>query len=225
MQDRFGLYVVADGMGGYEGGEIASSTAVETLVCFFERTTPQGDIGLGEPDDGFALARRRVDLALRMANREIGRKSVGALGRMGSTIASIVIQHEHALIAHVGDSRVYRLRGGKLEAMTRDHSLRAELEMRAMSLPDGAAAAYRHVVTRALGVPGDSHPDLRVEAVLPGDLFLLTTDGVTEVLSDEAIESWARKKDPAVLPAELVRAAFDAGSHDNITAVVVSAQA
>lgn len=219
--DRFGLYLVADGMGGYEGGEIASRTVVDTVSKFFARTTPSGAIGLGERADDYALARSRMDLALRIAHREICRKKVGPLARMGTTAAAVVLQEGRALIAHVGDSRVYRLRGGRLERMTRDHSLFAEMEATgSVSLPPRQQCSFQHVITRALGAPGDSRPDLRVEAALPGDLFVLATDGLTDVVSDEAIGSWARKEDDAVLAARLVDAAWQNGAQDNITVVV-----
>jgi serine/threonine protein phosphatase PrpC len=219
--DRFGLYLVADGMGGYEGGEVASRTVVETVSKFFARMTPSGEIGLGDGEDGYALARSRMDLALRIAHREICRKKVGELSRMGSTVAAVVLQRGRALIAHVGDSRVYRLRGGRLEHMTRDHSLYAEMEAAGrVSLPPRQQCSFQHVITRALGAPGDSRPDIRVESALPGDLFVLASDGLTDVVSDEAIASWARKEDDSVLAARLVDAAWQNGAQDNITVVV-----
>lgn len=219
--DRYGLYVVADGMGGYEGGEVASRTVVETLSKYFARMTPAGELGLADSSGSFALARGRMDLALRITHREICRQKVGELGRMGSTVAALVLQQGRALIAHVGDSRVYRLRGGRLEQMTRDHSLYAELQAAGrMALPPRSECSFQHVITRALGAPGDSSPDLRVETALAGDLFVLASDGLTDVVSDEAIASWARKEDPSVLSARLVDAAWQNGAQDNITVVV-----
>ncbi|MDQ3035245.1 MAG: protein phosphatase 2C domain-containing protein [Myxococcota bacterium] len=223
--DRFGLYIVADGMGGYEGGEIASRTVVDTITKYFARMTPSGELGLGDSNDDYALARGRMDLALRIAHREICRKKVGELQRMGSTVAALVVQRGRALIAHVGDSRIYRLRGGRLERMTRDHSLYAEMEATGrVSLPPRQQCSYQHVITRALGAAGDSRPDLRVEEALPGDLFVLATDGLTDVISDEAIASWARKEDPCVLAARLVDAAWQNDAQDNITVVAVAVE-
>ena len=220
--DRFGLYVVCDGMGGYEGGEIASRTAVDTLTRFFERMTPDGALGLHDPTDGHELACGRMDLALRIAHREICRKRVGHLANMGSTLAAVVVQDGHALVAHVGDSRVYRLREGKLEAMTRDHSLYAEMEGAGrMSLPPRHQCSFQHVITRALGVPGDSRPDVRVERVQPGDLFVLASDGLTDVVDDDVIEGWALMEPPEALAAKLVEVALEAGASDNTTVVVV----
>lgn len=227
--DRFGLYVVADGMGGYEGGEVASRIVVDTLTKFFERTTPSGAIGLGAGGDGTApvggddcaIARERIDLALRMAHREIARRRVGPLARMGTTVALVVLQEGRALIAHVGDSRVYRLRGGRFEALTRDHSLYAEMEAAGtMSLPPRQQCSFQHVITRALGAPGNARADVRCEEALLGDLFVVASDGLTDVMSDEAIASYARKEDVRVLADRLVQAAWNAGADDNVTVVV-----
>lgn len=221
-EDRFGLYVVADGMGGYEGGEIASRTAVDTLTRFFERMTPGGTLGLDDASDEHELARGRMDLALRIAHREICRKRVGQLANMGSTIAAVVVQDGHALVAHVGDSRVYRLREGRLESLTRDHSLYSEMEAAGrMSLPPRHQCSFQHVITRALGVPGDSRPDLRVETARPGDVFVLASDGLTDVVDDDVIEGWALIESPATLAARLVEVALEAGASDNTTVVVV----
>lgn len=220
--ERFGLALIADGMGGYEGGEIASQTVIETIVAFFERMSPPGDLGLDDAREDCALARSRMDLAMRIAHGEIGRRKVGALANMGSTAAAVVVQHGRALIAHVGDSRAYRLRGGRLEPLTRDHSLYAEMQAAGAGLPPPERCSFHHVITRGLGVAGDSRPDIRVESVLPGDLFLLTTDGVTDVVGDEAIAAWARKEEPSVLPERLVQAAWDANSHDNATVVALA---
>ncbi|UJR81033.1 PP2C family protein-serine/threonine phosphatase [Sandaracinus amylolyticus] len=219
--DAAGLYVVADGMGGYEGGEVASRTAVDTLRKYFARMTPDGGLGLEDATDDHALARGRMDLALRIAHREICRKKVGLLAQMGSTVASVVLQQGHALISHVGDSRVYRMRGGILEAMTRDHSLYAEMEAAGrMSLPPRHQCSFQHVITRALGVPGDSRPDLRIERAQIGDVFVIASDGLTDVLEDEQLAGWVLIEPAETLTERLVEAALGAGAHDNITVVV-----
>jgi serine/threonine protein phosphatase PrpC len=221
--DRFGLYLVADGMGGYEGGEVASRTAVDTLVRYFERMSPVGDVGLSDSRDDWELARSRVDLAMRITHREICRKKLGPLSKMGSTVAALVLQHGRALIAHVGDSRVYRLRAGRLELMTRDHSLYAEMEAAGnVKLPPRSQCTFQHVITRALGVSGDARPDIRIEKAESGDLYVLASDGLTDVVGDAAIASWAAHDEPEVLPSRLVRAAWDAGGKDNITVVVAA---
>lgn len=211
---KLGLYAVADGMGGYEGGEVASRLALENLVTYFERLG-KGEIDLAE-EPGLAIA--QMKMAIRLADRAVQRECVGDLADMGTTIACVLVQGERALIAHVGDSRVYQLREGELRLLTRDHSLCAELEAAGMI----AASHLSHVITQALGHGPDARPDVRVVDVLPGDRFLLATDGLTDSLNmDEISLELSHSKDAAKA---LVDLAYEMGSLDNITAVVVSAR-
>jgi serine/threonine protein phosphatase PrpC len=211
-----GLFAVADGMGGYAGGEVASRLALESLEGYFARLGAEG-LGLGGPG-AERVARERMGLALRMADRDVGRRAAGRLAQMGTTVAALVIQAGRAMVAHVGDSRVYRLREGELEALTRDHSLQAEMES------TGLAARGPHrvsnVITQALGPGPAVRPDVRVDPVLPGDRFLLCTDGLTDALDEEAIAWLLTRSDDAA--GALVEAAYENGSTDNITALVVS---
>ena len=216
-----GLFVVADGMGGYEGGEIASRTVVSTLNHFFGRTR---DTGLADPTDGHAVARSRMDLAMRIAHREIMRQRVGHLAQMGSTAVAMLAHGDHMLVAHVGDSRLYRLREDRLDQLTRDHSLYSEMQSAGlMALPGRHECGFSHVITRALGAPGDSRADLRVESVRPGDLFVLCSDGLTDAVSDEMIELVATESPRAEVARTLADLAYRRGSSDNITVVVASA--
>lgn len=214
-----GLYAVADGMGGYEGGEVASRLALGSLQTYFELL---GDDGVGlDPEGPEDVARERMALAIRIADREVGRRATGTLAKMGTTLATLVIQNGHAMIAHVGDSRVYRMREGELDALTRDHSLHAEMESTGMSvLPPRRRFRLSNVITQALGQGPDVRPDIRIESVLPGDRFLLCTDGVTDALDEESI-AWLLTRTHGVAQA-LVDAAHENGSMDNITALVVT---
>ncbi len=211
---ELGLYAVADGMGGYEGGEVASRTALESLHAYFRRLGADG-IDL-EGDEG--AARDQVRMAIRIAHRAVARAAVGDLAQMGTTIACMVVRGSRALLAHVGDSRVYRLREGELALLTRDHSLVAEMEAAGLS----AAAHMSHVITQAVGQGSSVRPDLRVVDVIPGDRYLLCTDGLTDAMSPFEIgETLSRRRGPAkALAAE----AFALGSMDNITALVVRAR-
>ena len=153
-----------------------------------------------------------------MADREVARQATGRLAQMGATVAALAIQNGFALIAHVGDSRVYRLREGALEALTRDHSLQAEMESSGLAAP----GPYRvsNVITQALGAGSPVRPDVRIEPALPGDRYLLCTDGLTDALDAESI-AWLLTRARGATDA-LVEAAFERGSTDNITALVVS---
>lgn len=216
-----GLYAVADGMGGYEGGEVASRLALASLQTYFEMLG-EGGLGLTDDSPSERVALERMALALRIADREVARRAVGPLSKMGTTLASLVIQGRRALIAHVGDSRVYRMRDGELEQLTRDHSLYAEMEASGFQgLPPRRAFHFSNIITQALGQGPDVKPDVRVEAILPGDRFLLCTDGLSDVLDEESA-AWTLTRTEGVADA-LVQAAYDRGSSDNITALVVTA--
>jgi PPM family protein phosphatase len=217
---ELGLFVVADGMGGYEGGEVASAIAVETIAELVRRTAADADVTWP-----FAIDPQRTPtenelmVATRLAGARIAARRSGELSEMGSTVVALRIAGDDAVIAHVGDSRVYRLRANELVQLTIDHSLAAQLE--ASGMKPAANFAWRHVVTRALGATS-GEPDVQRVALCAGDVFLLCSDGLTEVLEpatiatllDEPVEAACRS---------LVAAAYAAGSRDNISVIVVRA--
>jgi serine/threonine protein phosphatase PrpC len=206
-----GLYVVADGMGGHEGGEVASHLAVDIVHDFFERV-------------GASAAPERVEdlmeMSFRLAHREVARERVGALSEMGTTLSALWFHGDRAVIANVGDSRVYRLRQRRIEQLTRDHSLFAEIEAAGVRVSTPSVLAFAHVVTRAIGVPGNSDPDVQTVDLVPGDTFLLCTDGLTDVVDDERIESILRELPPDLAASALIGEAWIGDSADNITVVV-----
>ncbi len=213
-----GLFVVADGMGGYEGGEIASRIVVDTIHDFFGRAyTDELRITRPTADTGDIEA-RRMEMAIRLANREIGNLRHGKLQHMGSTVASLLFLDDRVLIAHVGDSRVYRLRHNVLEAMTRDHSVAAQ--MRAASM-GGSGGRVSSAITRAVGVPGRCQPEIVMRSTRPGDIFLLCTDGLTDMVSEDDIEDTLGAMPPYRAVDALVTQAYVSGGEDNITALVV----
>jgi serine/threonine protein phosphatase PrpC len=137
---------------------------------------------------------------------------------MGSTAVALAVDEDRAVLAHVGDSRIYRLRDGVLEQLTRDHSLLEELRrMGAVEHPEGIG----HVITQAIGFGEDTRPDVRVELARPGDALLLCSDGLTDPLDEESLARLLADPDPARACDRLVEAAYEAGGTDNITALVV----
>lgn len=206
---RLGLFLVADGVGGQAGGEVASRLAVRTVRAFFDRSD-------GEARDR-AVGIARMDMAFRLAQREVRGRRVGAHDRMATTLVALHVCDGFAVVGHVGDSRVYRIRDGRASRLTLDHSLRAELE--AVGAPP-AAGLFSHVVTRAVG-SDNADPDIRCVGVRPGDRFVLCTDGVHDVLDDQAIAGPPSRVPPDFAAAGLVGAALGAGSRDDMTAVVV----
>ncbi len=232
-QPDLGLFVVADGMGGYEGGEVASALAVEAIHELVRRTAGDGDVTWPyKIDPQRTIHENEIMVATRLANDRICARRTGELGEMGSTVAVLRFTPEvepasersrggnvHAIIGHVGDSRVYRMRDGLVEQLTVDHSLANQLI--AAGMAPGADFAWRHVVTRALGT-ASGVPDVMRAHVRAGDVFLVCSDGLSEVLSPAQIAQLLAA--PAELACRaLVDAAYTAGSRDNISAIVVRA--
>ena len=203
------LYVVADGMGGHEAGEVASEIAVQ-VIADKSPSTP----------DGQALA-----AAVVAANREILDAARDGRGRegMGTTVTAALLEGERLVIAQVGDSRAYLLHQGKLQQLTRDHSLVADMvEAGHLTAEEARIHPSRSVITRALGSVEGTQPDLYELNVETGDRLLLCSDGLTSMVRDPQIEEILRRvQDPQRCAAQLVNEAITAGGHDNVTVVVV----
>jgi len=215
-----GLFVVADGMGGYLGGEVASRLAVDAIEELVGRTAADADVTWPFAiDPRLDPIENEVAVATRLANQRIAERRIGPLAQMGSTVAVLRVDGARAVIGHVGDSRIYRLRAGRLDQLTADHSLWAQLLAAGAELPDREAFAYRHVVTRALGT-STAEPEVASHRLAPGDVFLLCSDGLCDVLAPARIAALLALP-PAAACAALVDQAFGAGSRDNISAVVV----
>lgn len=207
-----GLFVVADGMGGHAGGEVASLTAVEALRASFRG---------GSPDD-------LVD-AVKSANQAVLGRAEGdpGLAGMGTTLCAVapvtVDGEDHLAVVNIGDSRVYLFRSAELIQLTDDHSLPEELLRAGELTPEQAAAdPRRNVVTRSLGQFDEVQPDVWDVVPYKGDRLLLCSDGLTNEVPDDAIASVLRRQpDPDAAAAELVHQANHAGGRDNITVVIV----
>lgn len=244
--DDQNLFVVADGMGGHAGGRIASQLAVETIGDFIRapyeanysliqiqnllllsadlyqfETVKVTDLVLGKD-----LPEKALDLvkAVRLANRRIYNTAVAQpkLAGMGTTIVAVTFEANLIYICHVGDSRVYRLRAGKLEQLTEDHSWVNELlEDKEITEEEAADFKYKNVLTRALGITENVKVDLRIEEVETGDLFLLCSDGLCGQISDEQISRIINSAENSLGLAcrELIKAANETGGPDNITVV------
>lgn len=220
IRPDLGLFVVADGMGGYEGGEVASSIAVDTIETLVRRTHHDADVTWPyKLDPSRSIIENEVLVATRLANEQIIARRHGELREMGSTVVVLRLDDDQAVIGHVGDSRLYRLRAGVVVQLTIDHSLAAQLEASGTKPPPDWA--WRHVVTRALGTT-TGEPEVQRIDLLDGDTYLLCSDGLSEVLSETHMATLLALPVEAACRA-LVQAAYDAGSRDNISAVVVRA--
>jgi len=206
---RAPIFVVADGMGGAQAGEVASKAAADA----FDRDLPDG------PPEGFL--RETIEAANRRIH-ELARADPSRAG-MGTTITAAIVdaQKEEVGIGHVGDSRAYRLRRGKLERLTRDHSLVEEMRRKGQ-ITDAQAEEHpqRSIITRALGPEPEVEVDVQTVPAAPGDLFLLCSDGLTTMVGEERIAAVLAGTDSV---REAVRTLIDeanaAGGRDNITAL------
>ncbi len=231
VREDLGLFVVADGMGGHAAGEVASRAAVEGIVAFIEATvTVAPDQTWPIPfDPTQSVNANRLRAGFRMGNREIAAQiaSSSKLRGMATTAVAVLIDGGIGTLAHVGDSRAYRLRNGQLERLTQDHSW-VEEQIRVGALSETAARQHpwRNIVTRALSGSDDLEVDIQEVSLTPGDRLLLCTDGVFAVLSDDQIgEVLRRQTDLDSLCHALIQGANDGGGPDNVTAVVVDVDA
>lgn len=224
LDAELGLFAVADGMGGHSGGEIASHLAVDALAEFWSASADPNATWPYAYDRALGFHENRVDAAVRLANRRIRERRRGELSNMGATIVVLAMRPGTVICAHLGDSRVYRLRrrDGALVQLTRDHSLYEQLrEAGARDLPPLAAYAYANVVTRALGAAEEDRPELRSLELADGDIYLLCSDGLSGALPPEQIAELLRDTPIEEAAEILVSAAHEAGSRDNITAIVI----
>jgi PPM family protein phosphatase len=212
-----GVYVVCDGMGGAAAGEIASSLAIDEMMRLLTSRTAENPL----PND--------AELAVNAANQAIFSRAERSqnLSGMGTTLVALLVHERHAWILNVGDSRGYRLRDSRLEQITIDHSLVEEqIRMGRMNRMEALRSPLRNVITRALGTQNSVTPDVFELETEAGDLFLLCSDGLTRELSDPHLESLLRLDLPLEeLCASLVAAANEAGGNDNITCLLVRANA
>ncbi len=212
LASRGQIFVVCDGMGGHEAGQIASELASKTFIEVY-RTHPAT-----EPEEA-------ARAAVKAANRfvlDVARLIPNRRG-MGTTLTSLCILQDKGIFTHVGDSRLYRLRGGTLEQITFDHTW-VEQTVRAgtMSREEAEAHPYRHVLTQAVGTADEIQPDIATFELEVGDVYMLCSDGVTNHVSDEAIKMHLSSGKGCFQTAwELVSAALAGGGSDNATTVVV----
>jgi serine/threonine protein phosphatase PrpC len=217
-----GLFVVADGLGGQEGGEVASRCVVDSFSGIGERLVKDREATWPHrPDPARSWEENLLAACTNVAQRTIVRKRVGMLSEMGSTVVALAVGARGAAVAHVGDSRLYRMREGVLEVMTRDHSLLEELRAAGMEPPPRNRTNYGHLITRALGTERAEPTVTRLE-LRAGDVYVLCSDGLYEPLGPEGM---ARRISMATSISEaaesLVAGAYAAGGRDNITAVVL----
>jgi protein phosphatase len=221
-----GIAVLADGMGGYRAGEVASAMAVNMILDDLREGMKHGKIGDVDEETGFCRQTLLIKTAIEKANATIfqtAQRQPQCHG-MGTTVVAIAFYDDRMSIAHVGDSRMYRLRNGELQQVTSDHSLLQELIDRGFYTPEEAKKSLnKNLVTRAMGIEMAVIPDLQEDVVQPGDLYLMCSDGLTDLVEDdvihEALEEYGENIEDAAR--HLVDKANAAGGVDNISVILV----
>ncbi|HTR52315.1 MAG TPA: Stp1/IreP family PP2C-type Ser/Thr phosphatase [Kofleriaceae bacterium] len=221
------VFLVADGMGGHASGEVASKMAAETLTEFFQRTRADEDATWPyKMDRSLSFIENRLACAIKLANYRIFDASSRDLRYkgMGTTCVSALVSGDKIYVAHVGDSRAYRVRGGAIAQLTRDHSLLEDYKEAKPDMTEEEARAFPHknVITRALGMRESVDVAIKAHPIEPGDYYVLCSDGLSGMVDDPNIRDIvvsAEGLERAV--AELVDAANRNGGVDNITTMVI----
>jgi protein phosphatase len=227
--EALGVLIVADGMGGHAAGEVASRLAIEAVVGFIRRTSEDEEhswpYGL---DSNLSLNGNRLRTAVCLANRRVFREAEAYddYTGMGTTIVAALVAQGTASIAHVGDSRIYHSKDGRLLQLTRDDSWAATvLGQRPTDLGGAGHPPMKHVLTNVLGARDQTHIHLQERSIGAGERLLLCSDGLHGSLDDAEIQRVLNQHEAVDRAAEaLVRAALERGSRDNVTAVVAVCQ-
>jgi protein phosphatase len=249
VNKELGLFIVADGMGGHEKGEVASLFTSENLEMIIDMHTPSGDSTMDEVSiDGFnpVTDDELIEYAVMTVNRQLyemneemlarqfpptgkGDDAIGELlrkrARMGTTIVSLLIREGRAFIANVGDSRAYHISDGGLRLLTRDHSWVAEKLREGEITPEEAKThEKRNIITRSVGFKPDVKVDLSAMDLIPPERFLLCSDGLTNAVSEPEMLKVCGGLGIQAACDEIVGLAKQNGARDNITAIIVDVQ-
>jgi protein phosphatase len=216
-------------MGGYNAGEIASGIATTTVVDTIKKAWKDLKKGQVDKDTGYSLESLLLKESVEAAHQTIFQvaQSQPQCAGMGTTVVAVLLHDDRMSVAHVGDSRLYRYRLGFLEQITRDHSLLEELIARGhYSREDATKLVRKNIVTRALGVEPNVNVDLLEDPLEVGDILLLCSDGLTDMVSEDQIGLCLRKHadDLASAAKALIQMALDGGGKDNVSVVLAKVQ-
>ncbi|HET7787286.1 MAG TPA: Stp1/IreP family PP2C-type Ser/Thr phosphatase, partial [Myxococcales bacterium] len=226
--DPLGLYVVADGMGGHAAGEVASAQAVKSVrEAIVEGRAVLEGFSRAPTVESREQAAALMEKAILKACADIyamGGRETGKRG-MGTTVVALVVAGRKAVVGHVGDSRIYLYRSGRAHQLTEDHTIiQEQLKRGLITREQVATAENKNVITRAVGIQPSVPVDTLVTDVLPGDLFLLCTDGLHGYLEEDELPKLLAQDRPGLADA-LVDLALQRGGKDNVTAVCVAVEA
>ena len=220
------LFIVADGMGGHASGEVASKMAAETVGEFYQRTKDEDATWPYKVDRSLSYIENRLVCGIKLANFRIyesANRDIRYKG-MGTTIVAAMIKGDKIYLAHVGDSRCYRIRGPKIEQLTRDHSLLEDYKEAKPDMTEEEQRNFPHknVITRALGMRDTVQVDVKPHQIQDGDYYVMCSDGLSGMVEDDQIREIIQKtKTLERVVEELVDHANRAGGTDNITTLVL----
>lgn len=224
INDELNLFVVCDGMGGHAGGEFASAIAVNTVeeVLTSMELRPE-DMGIDPTDGTVEVVREKLRYAIRLAGKRIYEKAKDEpeYKGMGTTCLALLVDSGNAYVAHVGDSRGYVVREGRIEQLTEDHSWVNEKIKEGLITPEQARNhKLKNIITRSLGYLEDVEIDIQVRAVRRGDRFVLCSDGLSNLVDTGEIGESVLDHGPQDAARRLIELACERGGDDNVTVVV-----
>lgn len=223
--DDIALAILADGMGGHRGGEMASAITVSTVLEEITDKVKNLTVGETDNDTGYSAETLIVHEAINLANKNVhdSSESNAQYRGMGTTIVVVLFYDNRFTVAHVGDSRLYRLRNGELKQITRDHSLMREMIDRGLYTPEEARKSLnKNLITRAIGIDSKVQVDIQEDIAMVNDIYLLCSDGVTDMIEDDLIKSVMIENSENLEKAasEMIRLANEHGGKDNISALL-----
>nr|HID57746.1 Stp1/IreP family PP2C-type Ser/Thr phosphatase [Desulfobacterales bacterium] len=228
IDDQIGLYIVSDGMGGHLAGEVASQIVVDSIHGYIKKYKAEGlheSLLYAPYDDELSEEANVVQSSINLANRmvlDISRKDKDKR-KMGATVAILFFGEGRTVVANVGDSRIYLIRQNTINTVTRDHTLASDQAYEHIIEPNEVESSpYKHILTRVIGVDEEVKPDIFELEIVPGDRFLLCSDGLTNMVADDEImEVITAHKRPEKICQVLVDMANQKGGEDNITVALV----
>ena len=224
---ELGVVVLADGMGGYNAGEVASGMATSLIASGLSVVWNPNALKNLDRNGAIAFSHARVQEQVGAANTaifEAAQRDPHCAG-MGTTLVVCVFYDDFVTVAHIGDSRLYRMRGDVLEQLTRDHSLLQEqIDAGLISREDARQSHNKNLVTRALGIDPDVDAEIHTYDVMEGDIYLLCSDGLNDMIEDDEMQMTliALRSNLELTAQQLVQAANDAGGRDNISVMLIN---
>lgn len=227
IDEGLGLFVVADGMGGHASGEIASEMAAHIITENYQRAIKgKNKTFVGPYDDALSPASNRLLSSTRIANMAIfeAAQKDDKYHKMGTTLVVLLLQEQTAILAHVGDSRIYRIRDESIEQLTQDHSLvNQQMKLGLITEDEARSSKAKNIITRAIGLKRTVAIDVGEQMIQEDDRFVLCSDGLTDLVKDDEILDIVLNNTGELSEAcdRLIEQANQRGGHDNITVILV----